>query len=71
MHRPFNFVLTKIQFQVLELMSQSLVNVTIILSLARLTSVYQANAENIKKVISNFNWSKAFENTCNTTFTSR
>ena len=34
------FFLTKMQFQIMKLMSQSLINVTIILSLVRLTSLY-------------------------------
>ena len=36
------FVLTKIQFQIMELMFQFLINVTITLFLARLTSVYHS-----------------------------
>ena len=54
----------------MELMFQFLINITIILSLVRsLTPVHihevwnysQVNVENIKYPISNFNWSKAFE----------
>ena len=70
------FVLTKIQFQIMELLFQFLISFTVTLFLTRLKSVYhslqyipaevwnysQANVENIKYAISNFDWSKAFEN---------
>ena len=70
------FVLTKMQFHIVELMFEFLINITITLFLTKLTSVYhslqyicvksgifsQAIVENIKYAISNFNWSKALEN---------
>ena len=71
------FVLTKIEFQIMELMFQFLifygdhniifgkVNIRVLLPLAYIRKVWnysQTNLENIKYAISYLNWSKTFEN---------